>query len=169
MSKRSIIIDGTTTSVFLEEAFWEEVDRRSKTKGIQWYDLVREMLATIEDPKNRSSSIKESLLRSLRSECDKAANQSKVSNWKITGQGKTYSEEIFGHRIVIGRGKDCDIVVGDQDVSRKHALMAFDGKNWWIIDTKSKNGVFINGKQVESSQVSSGDKIGLGHTIIELE
>ncbi len=168
MSKRSIILDGTTTSVFLEDAFWDEVDRRSKSKGVQWYELVREMLATIEDPKNRSSSIKESLVRTLRDECDKAAKQSNSSVWKIAADGKSYYENAIGLRILVGRGRENDLIISDLDVSRKHAMIVFDGKVWWIIDINSKNGVYINGKKVVSSQVLTGDKIVVGNTIIEL-
>jgi DNA-binding winged helix-turn-helix (wHTH) protein len=69
--------------------------------------------------------------------------------WAITGE------------LVIGRGEDCDIVIADRQVSRFHLkLIPHFDKTIEIKDLGSKNGSFLNGKQIkESAYVKDGDQI----------
>lgn len=57
------------------------------------------------------------------------------------------------HTITIGRRNDCDVVMPWTDVGRIHATLTIskDGKVT-IHDEKSKNGVFVNGARISSSQ-----------------
>jgi hypothetical protein len=66
----------------------------------------------------------------------------------------------------IGRSRDCDIVLGDSNVSRKHAEIkpAAQGR-WAIADLGSTNGIRVNGHSVPSGQaqpLSSGDHVTVG-------
>lgn len=65
--------------------------------------------------------------------------------------------------VLIGRSTECDLVLDDVMVSRKHARISQkDGKNW-IEDLNSSNGVFVNGKKIAAKQVLSGkDQILIG-------
>lgn len=51
-----------------------------------------------------------------------------------------------GKQIVIGRSRDCDLVISDKSISRKHASFIFRKDKWWVIDghgkDKSINGVW---------------------------
>ncbi len=168
MSRRSIVLGGTTTSVFLEDEFWKEIDDRSKNQGAHWYELVREMLDGIEDPKNRSSAIKETLIRTLRDECDKAKQSCVDISLKIsTGEDAAIFRR-SGIRFFIGRAEDCEIKISGNDVSRKHAMLVHDTSKWWLIDLESKNGTKLNNKKIKSSPVSSGNVIKVGKTVIEI-
>jgi len=40
---------------------------------------------------------------------------------------------------VVGREPDCDVVLDDDRVSRRHARLAFDGSGWSVADLASKN------------------------------
>ena len=51
-------------------------------------------------------------------------------------------------RIVIGRGTDCDITIPKRQVSRHHAQIERDDKGYLLRDLNSKNGTFVNSKQV---------------------
>ena len=46
---------------------------------------------------------------------------------------------------VIGRSRDCDIVLDDAGVSRKHAEIRPSGDGWTVADLGSTNGVLVNG------------------------
>jgi ABC-type multidrug transport system ATPase subunit len=65
--------------------------------------------------------------------------------------------------VVIGRSSDCDLVLEDVMVSRRHArIQQKDGKVW-IEDLNSSNGVYINGKKINSKQqVTEKDKVRIG-------
>jgi hypothetical protein len=68
-----------------------------------------------------------------------------------------------GPRAVVGRSKECDCVLRDANVSRRHAeLRRSDTGDWTIADLGSTNGVKINGRQVSSSRLRPGDEVTLG-------
>lgn len=69
----------------------------------------------------------------------------------------------------IGRAKDCDIVVDDASVSRRHAELRLDGEAVWIIDLGSTNGTEVNGRLVERSLLEHGDRIVFGKTEARFE
>lgn len=68
---------------------------------------------------------------------------------------------------VIGKNRSCDIVLGDESVSRQHAelLVLPDGK-FFLTDTDSKNGTYIlQGKKfikIRKSSVTPSDIIRFG-------
>jgi hypothetical protein len=72
---------------------------------------------------------------------------------------------------VIGRSRECDVVLEDAGVSRRHAeLRPLDASAWSIEDLGSTNGVQVNGRTVEGKhELRSGDRIELGSTEIVFE
>lgn len=63
----------------------------------------------------------------------------------------------------IGRSKHCDIVVKSQAASRDHAVLYRREEGWFIADTNSKGGVFLNGKQItDQKKVCINDVIKIG-------
>jgi hypothetical protein len=68
-----------------------------------------------------------------------------------------------GPTATIGRSKECDCVVRDPNVSRRHAeLRRGETGDWQIVDLGSTTGVKVNGRQVETSRLSPGDDVVLG-------
>ena len=65
------------------------------------------------------------------------------------------------HRTLsIGRDADCDIVLDDRQVSRRHARVVWRNDHYEIEDLGSKNGTHLNGRDVVGSQaVRDGDEI----------
>ncbi|HZU99930.1 MAG TPA: FHA domain-containing protein, partial [Planctomycetota bacterium] len=51
-------------------------------------------------------------------------------------------------RVVIGRGEDCDLVLPDGSVSKKHVVIERHGGFWWIVDLGSTNGTDVDGFEV---------------------
>ncbi|MEE4329895.1 MAG: sigma 54-interacting transcriptional regulator, partial [Wenzhouxiangella sp.] len=63
----------------------------------------------------------------------------------------------------IGSTKDCDIALSDPTVSRQHARLHFDGRDWLLEDLGSSNGVKVNGKATTAAtRVQPGDRLQLG-------
>lgn len=65
---------------------------------------------------------------------------------------------------LIGRSRECDVVLEDSNVSRNHARIAFTGDGTWTIeDLGSTNGVIVNGARVKGPQpITAGDRLELG-------
>jgi hypothetical protein len=77
-----------------------------------------------------------------------------------------------GPKAVIGRSRDCDCVLADDNVSRRHAeLRRLQSGDWQVIDLASTNGVKVNGRKVESTRLAVGDRVTLGTTefVFEIE
>jgi hypothetical protein len=65
----------------------------------------------------------------------------------------------------IGRSRDCDIVLEDSSISRRHAELRPGGEGWTIEDLGSTNGVRVNGNTVHGPrEVRTGDRIEIGST-----
>jgi pSer/pThr/pTyr-binding forkhead associated (FHA) protein len=70
----------------------------------------------------------------------------------------------------IGRSLAADVRFDDATVSRRHALVVSQGEGVRVLDDRSLNGVFVNGKRVEWSPLSDGDEITIGrHALYYLE
>jgi peptidoglycan lytic transglycosylase D len=62
----------------------------------------------------------------------------------------------------IGRERGCDVEVADTQVSRRHAEVSLVNGTWIIRDLQSSNGLFINGRRVESAPIGHGIDATLG-------
>ena len=69
--------------------------------------------------------------------------------------------------VTIGRLADCDVVLKDKGASRKHAQLRLRDGGWTITDLGSTNGTRLNGQTIQSRELSDGDKITIGTTVIE--
>jgi len=89
--------------------------------------------------------------------------------------GKYLAYEDSGRRIVvpvarewtrIGRSLAADLRFDDATVSRRHALIVAQADGVRVLDDRSLNGVYVNGRRVEWSPLADGDEIVVGrHTI----
>jgi predicted component of type VI protein secretion system len=71
---------------------------------------------------------------------------------------------------VIGRSRDCDVVVEDPNVSRRHAEVRPSGGSWTVRDLGSTNGIKVNGRRVDGPQsLRAGDSIELGTSRLTFE
>lgn len=70
----------------------------------------------------------------------------------------------------IGRSLNADIRFDDATVSRRHALVDNQSEGVRVLDNRSLNGVFVNGKRVEWSPLVDGDEVTIGrHTLYFLD
>ena len=63
----------------------------------------------------------------------------------------------------IGRSPDCDIVLADLLVSRRHAQVQQLGGGYQLVDLGSTNGTYHNGRRVNRATLQPGDRISVGH------
>jgi pSer/pThr/pTyr-binding forkhead associated (FHA) protein len=89
--------------------------------------------------------------------------------------GKYIAYEDGGRRVVvpvsrewtrIGRSLAADVRFDDATVSRRHALIVAQADGVRVLDDRSLNGVYVNGRRVEWSPLADGDRIAVGrHTL----
>ncbi len=69
-----------------------------------------------------------------------------------------------GEAAFVGRDSgQCQCILRDRVVSRKHCKLSVFGDKGWVEDLGSKNGTWVNGERVEHALLSPGDVIGVGH------
>jgi pSer/pThr/pTyr-binding forkhead associated (FHA) protein len=85
----------------------------------------------------------------------------------VVDGAETQVHPLLSDRIVIGRGKDCNIrVEGDGSVSRKHACVMRRGVTFTLEDLGSSNGVFVNGVPATGRhELKVGDRIEIGDQV----
>ncbi|MCB0997546.1 MAG: FHA domain-containing protein [Acidimicrobiales bacterium] len=71
--------------------------------------------------------------------------------------------------ILIGRLDDCTIQLGDPNVSRHHAEIRPIGLGFRVVDLGSTNGTTVGGHRVTEHDLSDGDEIVFGTTVIRFE
>lgn len=71
--------------------------------------------------------------------------------------------------LLIGRHPDCDVVMADATVSRRHARLIFRDGGWIIQDLESTNGTRLNGKYVGRCRVRPGDQLALGDQLLRID
>lgn len=70
---------------------------------------------------------------------------------RVFVQSGTGQEWMVGASCSIGRAEDNDVILKDDKVSRRHALIhRQDDRSYWIIDLGSGNGTYLNGKRLMS-------------------
>ena len=68
-----------------------------------------------------------------------------------------------GVRLMLGRAPNCDCVLPEDCVSRRHAQLWREDDRWFLRDLGSRNGTRLNGMRVsESVEVRPGDRLCLG-------
>jgi pSer/pThr/pTyr-binding forkhead associated (FHA) protein len=66
----------------------------------------------------------------------------------------------------VGRGLAADLRLDDDSVSRRHAILLHRSVGVRILDDRSSNGTFVNGRRVMEADLSDGDVLVLGRIIL---
>jgi hypothetical protein len=85
----------------------------------------------------------------------------------LVGEGRR--SVLSGNSVVIGRSRECDIVISDPNVSRRHAELRRGDDGWQVVDLGSTNGVKVNDRRVEEATLRPGDRIRIGVTDLTFE
>ncbi|MDF1562644.1 MAG: ATPase, T2SS/T4P/T4SS family [Deltaproteobacteria bacterium] len=83
-----------------------------------------------------------------------------------SAERKTFSKDA----VTIGRVAGNDIVLGKGNVSKQHSKIVLKDGKFIVLDLKSTNGTYVNGKRITAPQVVRGsDKIYVGDFIINVD
>lgn len=128
--------------------------------------------------------VRQRTVREKTVEKDNTKRKEKTEKWasgkvanalEKTSASLEYSSEkkivlIHKNTFIIGRGPEADFVLsGSKCISRKHACIQFDGKDFYLTDLHSTNHTFLNGSEVipgEKRSLRNGDEIMAGREIM---
>jgi pSer/pThr/pTyr-binding forkhead associated (FHA) protein len=65
----------------------------------------------------------------------------------------------------VGRGLVADVRLEDSQVSRRHAILAVRGDGARVLDDRSYNGTFVNGRRVTVQHLTDGDVLRFGRAV----
>ena len=82
-----------------------------------------------------------------------------------TGERLSLGEAV----VTFGRRPESTVQLADPNVSRNHAEIRPHGNGWVLVDLGSTNGTRVNGVRVGSHELTEGDEIAFGGTIVAFE
>jgi len=85
---------------------------------------------------------------------------------EVQGPEQTLLIPLRGEVMHVGRGIAADLRLDDSTVSRRHALIVPRPSGARILDDRSANGTFVNGRRVQQADLQSGDVIVLGRVVL---
>ena len=69
---------------------------------------------------------------------------------------------LHGERMTIGRSPETSVFLDDVTVSREHATLVRRGGEWFLDDSGSLNGTYVNRRRIESHKLEEGDELQIG-------
>ena len=70
----------------------------------------------------------------------------------------------------LGRDVNNAIVIEDPFASSEHVVLTFRGRSWYVEDTGSTNGTYLNGRRIEDvAAMGYGDEMSIGQVRLRLE
>lgn len=87
----------------------------------------------------------------------------------IEGPDQEAYLEFGEEKIYIGRQDKNEFILTDGNASRLHAWVAYERHRHVLYDARSTNGTFVNDKSIKSCQLSNGDRVRIGSTLLKYE
>ena len=86
----------------------------------------------------------------------------------IQGRNRGSRYDLTNHEgaMCIGREAGNFVQLDDNEVSRRHAEIRRIGETFVVGDLKSSNGTWLNSRKIERAELSSGDQIQVGRTVL---
>jgi hypothetical protein len=76
--------------------------------------------------------------------------------------------EILGE-VTVGR-ENADVVIADEEISRRHAVLRADGEALTIEDAGSLNGTYVDGRRIDApTELADGAELKMGTTVGHVE
>ncbi len=89
-----------------------------------------------------------------------------VSRLILTTGGSETSFPLIRDSYTLGRHRNNDIAIADEKVSSFHARIDRTSDGFVLVDLKSRNGCWVNGKRVENALLTTGDEIRVGSAVL---
>jgi hypothetical protein len=84
----------------------------------------------------------------------------------IQGTERALLIPLCAEPVHIGRGLSAELRLDDNSVSRRHAILVPRPAGARILDDRSANGTFVNGRRVQQAELSNGDVIVVGRVVL---
>ncbi len=80
-------------------------------------------------------------------------------------------KQVIIHReeLVLGRDESLDVVITDNSVSRRHAVITRKGEEYFLRDLGSRNGTYVDGVPVIFCALHRGDRIEIGESLFTFD
>src|SRR5947209_5010010 len=93
---------------------------------------------------------------------------SQASDAEAPGPGRYLEVQGAGRTLLIhiGRGLSAELHLDESSVSRRHAILVPRVSGARILDDRSSNGTFVNGRRVQQADLSDGDVIVVGRVLL---
>ena len=91
------------------------------------------------------------------------------TGWQLTFLNGCSADQVHSlskSEIVLGRSPECDLVINDPYVSRKHAKVLVQTDSLSLLDMGSKSGTIVDGTTIDHSTLTNGSKAVMGETTI---
>jgi|SRR5271166_83523 len=85
---------------------------------------------------------------------------------EVVGLGRALTIPLGTDVLHIGRGIAADVRIDESSVSRRHAILVPRPGGARILDDRSSNGTFVNGRRVQQAELSNGDVIVVGRVLL---
>jgi hypothetical protein len=69
---------------------------------------------------------------------------------------------LTGEHMSVGRSPDAEVFLDDVTVSRDHAVLVHRHGGWFLDDSGSLNGTYVNRKRIDSHRLEDGDELQIG-------
>jgi len=136
---------------------------------VDWGDEEKEEEAVDEFDWRESTTIfKESVKPNLSDQSLKGRN-SEYFLEMIEGPDIGQSFSLKNAEVFIGRHGQCELVLHDPEISRRHLKIAPGENGWWLDDLGSTNGSFVNGQRITHQTAVLGDRIQIGQSVLMIQ
>jgi hypothetical protein len=85
---------------------------------------------------------------------------------RVEGDGAGWLIPIGAGVVHLGRGFGADLRLEDPGVSRRHAILVHRPGGTRVLDDRSANGTWVNGRRVDSADLADGDVLVVGHVVL---
>jgi hypothetical protein len=85
-----------------------------------------------------------------------------MSRLVLVKDGQERSFALTRDSYTLGRHRNNDIVINDPKVSGFHARIDRSAEGFVLVDLRSRNGCYVNGRRIETRLLKTGDELRLG-------
>jgi pSer/pThr/pTyr-binding forkhead associated (FHA) protein len=85
---------------------------------------------------------------------------------EIEGDEETLQIPLGTDAVHIGRGLSADLHLDENSVSRRHAIIVHRPTGARVLDDRSSNGTFVNGRRISQAELKDGDVILVGRVVL---
>jgi pSer/pThr/pTyr-binding forkhead associated (FHA) protein len=85
---------------------------------------------------------------------------------EVQGPGESLLIPLGTGVMHIGRGLSADLHLDEKSVSRRHAMLVHRPTGSRLLDDRSSNGTFVNGRRIVQADLHNGDVLVLGRVVL---